>query len=194
MTLRTVFGARPASSIAAATVDVGDPHPVDGLVAETRRDVDALHRLAVLQVGLAGALDRKAPGGASRSPRRGCGARHRRRCVSTSRKRIDSCRAQRGDVEIYAIGLHVDLRLGVADHDFAVRVPAFSRRIEPPNGPVPRSLTSLLQQGNPANHHLCVCVQSPRSGEQWDGFAGAVSGEHVGEVFEERAALQAAGR
>jgi hypothetical protein len=40
-------------------LDVGDRHAVDGLVAESRRDVDALHRLAVLQVGLAGALDGK---------------------------------------------------------------------------------------------------------------------------------------
>lgn len=38
-------------------LDVGDGDAVDGLVADARRDVDALHRFAVLQVGLAGALD-----------------------------------------------------------------------------------------------------------------------------------------
>ena len=54
--------------------DVGDRQ-----LADTRRDVDALHRLAALQVGAPSAADSAAPGAASRRPHRrsGCALRGR---------------------------------------------------------------------------------------------------------------------
>ena len=60
MTLRTVFGAEPRASIALASRSTSSAlDRLDPPLADRRRDVDALHRLAVLPVREPRALDRK---------------------------------------------------------------------------------------------------------------------------------------
>ena len=59
-TLRTVFGLLPALSILSARASISwRLDRGDGRVIETRHDVDALHRLAALEIGLASALHRE---------------------------------------------------------------------------------------------------------------------------------------
>jgi hypothetical protein len=55
------------------------------------------------------------------------------------------------------------------------------------------SIAAHVAQQRSSAHDKTVSVQLLRSGELWDRFAGGVGGDQLGEVFEERAVLEAAG-